>query len=121
VTAGGRKRCWPVPGAVRGLALVSKHDEDGARHAADPRNAMMDRIDDAAAAGLAPMGAFELEFYLVARNRDAAGRALLAPHPLTGMSSAHRNTMSVAELDLMSPFFDAVYEGAKHLGLTLAA
>lgn len=123
---GGDKRCWPVPGTLgmipatgRGLVLVSMHEEDGARDAAEPRNVMMDRIDDAAAAGFTPMGAFELEFYLVTRDRDADGTARLAPYPLTGMSSAHRNTMSVDELDLMSPFFDAVYEGAEHLGLTL--
>ncbi|MFN3606362.1 MAG: glutamine synthetase, partial [Cypionkella sp.] len=44
-----------------------------------------------------------------------------ARYPLTGRRSLNTNTMSVDELDEMSPFFDAVYAGAAHLDLPLEA
>ncbi|MCF8502022.1 MAG: glutamine synthetase, partial [Rhodospirillum sp.] len=74
---------------------------------------------DARAAGFTPMGAFELEFYLIDNGPDNRGQRRLAPYPLTGHRPEHRNTMSVDELDQMSPFLDAIYAGAEHLGLTL--
>ena len=101
---GGDCRCWPVPGTLgylphtgRGQLLISMYDEDG----------------------FSPMGAFELEFYLVAPEADVNGLYQPAPYALTKRRSSLRNTMSVDEIDEMSPLFDAVYEGAKHLDLTL--
>ena len=69
--------------------------------------------------GLTAMGALELEFYLVDKERDARGRPQPACAPMTGRRLAGTNCMSVDELDEMSPFFDAVYEGAAALDLPL--
>jgi glutamine synthetase len=65
------------------------------------------------------MGAFELEFYLIDRERDPLGRHQRARYPLTQRRPSARNTMSVDELDQMSPLFEAIYIGAQHLDLPL--
>ncbi|WP_413205780.1 glutamine synthetase family protein [Rhodospirillum sp. A1_3_36] len=126
VDGGGDKRCWPIPGSLglipstgRGQVLVSMYNDDGSPFAAEPRNALLGRIDEARAAGFTPLGAFELEFYLIANGPEDRGHHRLAPYALTGHRPDHRNTMAVDELDQMSPFLDSVYAGAEHLGLTL--
>lgn len=125
---GGDHRCWPVPGSLgllpatgRGQVLVSLYTLDGTPFAAEPRHALVRQADRAKAAGYQPMGALELEFYLVDRERDAQGRVQPARYPLTGRRSFNTNTMSVDELDEMSPFFDAIYAGARSLDLPLEA
>jgi glutamine synthetase len=123
---GGDKRCWPLPGSLgyqpqsnRGQVLVSMYEADGTPFDAEPRHALMRQIGRARETGFSPLGAFELEFYLIDRERDAAGRYQPARYPLTGRRPQARNTMSVDELDEMSPFFEAVYAGAAHLDLPL--
>lgn len=123
---GGDKRCWPVPGTLglqphlnRGQVLVSMYEPDDQPFCADPRPVLERQIAAARQAGFQPMGAFELEFYLVDSQPDAQGRYLPARYPLTGRRSLNRNTMSVDELDEMSPFFDMIYTGAEQLGLPL--
>lgn len=120
---GGDSRVWPVAGTLglnpatgRGVVLVTMFDSNGA-HPSDPRGAMMAQIARAKAAGFHPMGAMELEFYLLDKNRDDQGRVQPARYPLTGRASHQTQTMSVDELDEMSPFFEAVYAGAKSLNL----
>ena len=121
---GGDSRCWPIPGTLglipatgRGVVLVSMFADQP--QPADPRNVLMAQIARAEALGFTPMGAMELEFYLVDRERDAQARVQPARYPLTGRQSHATNTMSVDELDEMSPFFDAVYEGGKALALPM--
>lgn len=121
---GGDSRCWPIPGTLglipatgRGVVLVSMHTDHP--QPADPRNVLTAQIQRAEALGFTPMGAMELEFYLVDRERDAQGRVQPARYPLTGRQSHATNTMSVDELDEMSPFFDAVYEGGRSLSLPM--
>jgi glutamine synthetase len=123
---GGDGRCWPVPGTLgylphtgRGQLLISMYNEDATPHDVDPRNVFLNQVKRANDLGLTPMGAFELEFYLVDRDADAGGLYHPASYAMTKRRSSLRNTMSVDEIDEMSPLFDAVYEGAKHLDLTL--
>ena len=78
---GGDSRCWPVAGSLgfvpatgRGMVLVTMFDATGRPHPGDPRAALIRQIDRARALGFSPMGAMELEFYLVDRERDAEGR-----------------------------------------------
>lgn len=125
---GGDHRCWPLAGTLgfmpstgRGQVLISMFNPDGTGFAAEPRHALVEQVQRARALGYEPMGALEVEFYLVDRERDANGRMQPARYPLTGRRSLNTNTMSVDELDEMSPFFDAVYEGAKTLDLPLEA
>jgi len=123
---GGDCRCWPVPGTLgylphtgRGQLLIAMYEEDGAPHDVDPRNVFGAQVKRAENLGFYPMGAFELEFYLVDQTPDAQGLYHPASYAITKRRSKLRNTRSVDEIDEMSPLFDAVYEGAKHLDLTL--
>lgn len=126
IDGGGDKRCWPLPGTLgmlphtgRGQVLLSMYEDDGAPFDAEPRTALLRQTERANKAGYTPMGAFELEFYLIDRERDANGKFQPARYTLTKRRPLNRNTMSVDELDEMSPLFDTIYEGASHLGLTL--
>jgi glutamine synthetase len=124
---GGDLRCWPIAGTLgfvpvtgRGQVLISMFNADGTGFSHEPRHAMMAQIARAQAMGYTPMGALEVEFYLIDRAPEG-GQMQPARYPLTGRRSLNTNTMSVDELDEMSPFFDAVYAGAKHLDLPLEA
>ncbi len=123
---GGDSRCWPVPDTLgyqtatgRGLVLLQMEGPDGTQSPFDPRNAMLAQIARARGMGLTPMGAMELEFYLVDKDRDADGRPQPARAPMTGRRLSGTNCMSVDELDEMAPLFDAVYEGAAALDLPM--
>lgn len=123
---GGDSRCWPVPNTLgfqtatgRGMVLLQMETPEGEPTPTDPRNAMMAQIARAKAMGLNPMGALELEFYLVDKDRDADGKPQPARAPMTGRRLSGTNCMSVDELDEMAPFFDAVYEGAAALDLPM--
>jgi glutamine synthetase len=123
---GGDKRCWPLPGTLgfqphtnRGLVLVSMYESDGTPFDAEPRHALMRQIKRARDSGFSPMGAFELEFYLIDKERDAEGHYQPARYLLTGRRPQAHNTMSVDELDEMSPLFEAIYKGAAQLDLPL--
>jgi glutamine synthetase len=123
---GGDSRCWPVPDTLgfqtatgRGLVLLQIDGADGLPHPLDPRNALLTQIARADTLGFIPMGALELEFYLVDKDRDADGRPQPARAPMTGRRLSGTNCMSVDELDEMAPFFDAVYEGAAALDLPM--
>ena len=125
---GGDLRCFPIAGALgfmpatgRGQVLISMYNNDGTGFAHEPRHALVRQIQRAQGLGYTPMGALEVEFYLIDRERTADGAMQPARYPLTGRRSLNTNTMSVDELDEMSPFFDAVYEGAKQLDLPLEA
>jgi glutamine synthetase len=122
---GGDGRCWPVPGTLgmvpatdRAIVLATLHDEDGTPDANDPRQALITQIERAKALGFTPKGALELEFYLIDPARDGDD-VLPAEAPLTGQRPTGTNTLSVDELDAMSPFLDAVYESARALDLPL--
>ncbi|MCT9827731.1 glutamine synthetase family protein [Pseudomonas veronii] len=123
---GGDKRCWPVAGTLgflphlnRGQVLLSMYEADGSPFQADPRQALVRQVEIARQSGFTAMGAFELEFYLVDRERDDRGRYQPARYALSGRRSLNRNTMAVDELDEMSPFFDMIYEAAEQLDLPL--
>lgn len=125
---GGDYRCWPIAGTLgympstgRGQVLISMYNPDGTGFGAEPRHALVAQVAQARALGVEPMGALEIEFYLVDRERDSHGRMQPARYPLTGRRSLNTNTMSVDELDEMWPFFEAVYAGAKTLDLPLEA
>ncbi|MGP9791156.1 glutamine synthetase family protein [Roseinatronobacter sp. NSM] len=123
---GGDSRCWPVPNTLgyqvangRGLVLLQMETPAGDPSPLDPRNAMMRQIARADAMGYRPMGAFELEFYLVDKDRDAGGKPQPARAALTRRRLSGTNCMSVDELDEMSPFFEAVYEAAAALDVPM--
>jgi glutamine synthetase len=90
IDGGGDKSCWPVPGTLgllphtnRGQILVSMYQRDGTPFDADPRNALERQVERARQADYIPMGAFELEFYLIDKERDQQGRYQPARYALS--------------------------------------
>lgn len=120
------RRAWPIPGSLapmpwtsppRAEFRVSLHELDGSPMAADPRHAMTRQIDAFAGLGMTPTLAFELEFYLVDRMRADDGGFRPARLPLDGEGASKNQVYSIAELDRLEPFTEAVYRGAEAQGL----
>ncbi|TIX09200.1 MAG: glutamine synthetase, partial [Mesorhizobium sp.] len=70
-----------------------------------------------AAKGLRPAGAFELEFFLLANERDADGKVQPAHAVLDGRRSAKTEVYSVDHLHGMEPLFSDIYAAASAQGI----
>lgn len=120
------RRAWPIAGSLvplpwtdppRGEVRLSLYELDGTPMPADPRHALARRDALLRAAGLHPVLAYELEFYLLDRERDAAGNFQPLRLPLTGERPEGIQVYGVSELDRLEPFIDAVYRAAEAQGL----
>jgi glutamine synthetase len=78
----------------------------------DPRVVLADVIARCRAAGLHPVVACELEFYLIAPDRVAGEPVALAPLPRTGLPPRVAANLSVAALEEHAAFLDAIREAA---------
>ena len=123
----GDLRAWPIPGTLvalhgtnppRGEVLMAMYTLDGAPMTSDPRHALARQAAAMAAEGLFPAAAFELEFFLLANDRDAAGRIRPAADVLDGRESPATEVYSVDHLHGMLPLFSDVYAGAAKAGIT---
>ena len=117
----GDLRAWPVPGTLkplhgatppRGQVLMSMYRLDGTPMTSDPRHALKRQVDAFAARGLFPAGAFELEFFLLANERDGEGRVQPARAVLDGRASGKTEVYSVDHLHGMEPLFSDIYAAA---------
>lgn len=117
----GDLRGWPVPGTLkplhgtqqpRGQVLLSMYALDGTPMTSDPRHALARQVEAFAAKGLFPAGAFELEFFLLADERDAEGRVQPAGAVLDGRKSSKTEVYSVDHLQGMEPLFSDIYAAA---------
>lgn len=115
-------RGWPIPGTLkplhgtnppRGQVLMSMYQLDGTPMTSDPRHALVRQVQALAAAGLHPAGAFELEFFLLANERDAEGKVQPAAAVLDGRRSGKTEVYSVDHLHGMEPLFSDIYAAAK--------
>jgi glutamine synthetase len=122
----GDLRAWPIPGTLkplhgtspaRGQVLMSMYALDGAPMTSDPRHALARQVDAFAARGLFPAGAFELEFFLLANERDSEGRVEPATAVLDGRKSGKTEVYSVDHLHGMEPLFSDIYAAAKLQGI----
>jgi glutamine synthetase len=118
----GDLRAWPLPGTLaalhdteppRGQVLMSMYHLDGSAMASDPRHALAAQVSRLAAKGLHPAGAFELEFFLLANQRDADGRVQPARAVLDGRHSGKTEVYSVDHLHGMEPLFSDIYAACK--------
>lgn len=125
-TGDGDLRAWPIPGTLvplhgtnppRGQVLLSMHGLDGAPMTSDPRLALKGQVDAFAARGLHPAGAFELEFFLLANERDGEGRVQPARAVLDGRASSKTEVYSVDHLHGMEPLFSDIYNAADAQGI----
>lgn len=122
----GDLRAWPIPGTLvplhgtgpaRGQVLLSMYELDGRPMTSDPRHALQRQVDRLAARGLFPAGAFELEFFLLANERDADGRIQPARAVVDGRASAKTEVYSVDHLHGMEPLFSDIYAAARAQGI----
>jgi len=116
------RRAWPVSGSLvplpwtnppRGEVRLALFELDGTPMAADPRHALARRDAMLKAEGFHPVLAYELEFYLLDRERDTAGNFQPLRLPLTGERPEGIQVYGVSELDRLEPFIDAVYTAAE--------
>ena len=123
----GDLRAWPVPGSLvalhgttppRGEVLMAMYTLDGEPMTSDPRHALARQADALAADGLFPAAAFELEFFLLANDRDPLGRVRPAADVLDGRNSTATEVYSVDHLHGMLPLFSDIYAGAALAGIT---
>jgi len=121
----GDLRAWPVPGTLaamqgtspaRAEVLLSLYTLDGAAMTSDPRHALQIQLDALAAEGMFPAAAFELEFFLVANQRDADGRLRPADAVLDGRVSNKTEVYSVDHLQLNHYYTGSDEELAAKIG-----
>ena len=122
----GDLRAWPIPGTLkrlhntspaRGEVFMSMYELDGRPMTSDPRHALQRQVDALAAEGLYPAGAFELEFFLLANDRDGNGKIQPARDVLDGRASRKTEVYSVDHLHGMLPLFSDIYKGAELAGI----
>ena len=122
----GDLRAWPIPGTLvpltgtspaRGQVLMAMHHLDGKAMTSDPRHVLARQVERLAAKGLHPAGAFELEFFLLANERDGDGKVQPARAVLDGRASGKTEVYSVDHLHGMEPLFSDIYAAAKAQGV----
>ena len=115
------RRAWPIAGSLvplpwtsppRGELRLALFELDGTPMAADPRHALARQVKLLEADGFHPVLAYELEFYLLDRERTADGNFQPLRLPLSGERPDGIQVYGVTELDRLEPFIDAVYRGA---------
>ncbi len=122
----GDRRAWPIAGTLvplvgtnppRGEVLMSLYNLDGSPMTSDPRHALQRQADALAAEGLFAAAAFELEFFLLANERDARGKMVPARDVLDGRANSKTDVYSVDQLHGMLPLFNDIYAGARAAGI----
>lgn len=122
----GDLRAWPIPGTLvplhgtsprRAQVLMSMYGLDGALMTSDPRHALARQVEAFAARGLHPAGAFELEFFLLANERDMDGGVQPARAVVDGRRSGKTEVYSVDHLHGMEPLFSDIYAAAREQGI----
>jgi glutamine synthetase len=106
---------WSIGKAAQYLAYIC--DLDGTPHFADPRNLlarMATAIDDL---GVRPVGAIELEFFLLDRDGALAGKAAPPRSPVSGAVHQHYQAYHLQDLEDFAPFFHELYAFAEIQGL----
>jgi glutamine synthetase len=117
---------WPAPDSMVTIPwaqtpsaqyIASVHDLDGKPHYADPRNALARIVERFKEFNMTPVGAVEVEFFLMDREAAFAGTPR-APKALTnGARPQHYQAYHLQDLDDFAPFFQDLYAFADIQGL----
>lgn len=122
----GDLRAWPIPGTLKRLhgthparaeVFMSMYSLEGVPMRSDPRHALARQVAAMEADGMHPAGAFELEFFLLANERDGNGRVQPARAVLDGRPSIKTEVYSVDHLHGMQPLFSDIYAAAELAGV----
>jgi glutamine synthetase len=118
---------WPVPGSMVRVPWLEQptaqyiaaiHDLDGTPHYADPRNAL-EKIAGRVSQdlGMTPVGAVELEFFLMDRESALAGRPMAPKSLINEHRPQHYQAYYLQDLDDFAPFFRDLYHFCDEQGL----
>ncbi|MEL6678038.1 MAG: glutamine synthetase family protein [Pseudomonadota bacterium] len=102
--------------ARHAVALMTMTTPDGAPNPYDPRQVLARVVERFTQAGLTPVVAPELEFYLLDAERDATGRAQPPLSPVTGERLEDPQIYRLSVLDPFMPVLDEIREAALALG-----
>ena len=121
--------CRPVPGTLmpspwlrdgrQAQLLMTMTEADGGPFFADPRQVLTRVLERFGRAGLTPVVAVEMEFYLVDRARDALGMIQPPCSPASGERATHSQLYSISELDEYADFLEEIQEAARLQALPL--
>ena len=118
---------WPVPGSLVRIPwmeeptaqyLASVHDLDGTPHFADPRNALEAIVKRfQTELNMIPVGAVELEFFLMDRASAIAGEPRAPKSLINEHRPQHFQAYYLQDLDDFAPFFKDLYAYCDAQGL----
>ena len=118
---------WPVPGSLVRIPwmeeptaqyLASVHDLDGTPHFADPRNALETIVKRfQTELNMTPVGAVELEFFLMDRASAIAGEPRAPKSLINEHRPQHYQAYYLQDLDDFAPFFKDLYAYCEAQGL----
>ncbi|GLK64289.1 glutamine synthetase [Paracoccus kondratievae] len=100
--------------APTGLLPIWMFHLDGRPYEGDPRQALARVVDRYKAAGLTPVVATELEFFLI---DDSGGQLRVPPSPRSGKRRTGAETLSLRALDAFDRFFTALYEACEAMDI----
>ena len=118
---------WPVPGSMVRMPWVQTptaqyiatvHDLDGTPHYADPRNALekiVKRFETELK--MTPVGAVELEFFLMDRASALAGKPIAPKAQINEARPKHYQAYYLQDTDDFAPFFKELYAACEAQGL----
>jgi glutamine synthetase len=109
---------WPVSGSLTAIPwadepaaqyIAAIRDLDGTMHYADPRNVLEKVAGRFAEFGMTPVGAVELEFFLMDREAAFAGKPVAPKSLVSGARPQHYQAYHLQDLDDFAPFFRDLY------------
>jgi len=117
---------WPVPGSLVQVPwseepaaqyIAHIRDRDGSLHYADPRNLLTVIAERYGELALTPVGAVELEFFLMDRGAALSGKPIAPKSLTTGARPDQYQAYHLQDLADFSPFFRDLYAYAAAQGL----
>ncbi|KRW94466.1 glutamine synthetase family protein [Paracoccus sp. MKU1] len=100
--------------APTGLLPIWMFHLDGRPYEGDPRQALARVVERYQAAGLTPVVATELEFFLI---DDSGGQLRVPPSPRSGKRRTGAETLSLRALDAFDRFFTALYDACEAMDI----
>ncbi len=118
---------WPVEGSLTRIPWMEEptaqyiakvHDLDGIPHFADPRNALEAIVKRfQVELNMTPVGAVELEFFLMDRESALAGKPMAPKSLVNEHRPQHYQAYYLQDLDDFQPFFKDLYAACEAQGL----
>ncbi len=118
---------WPVPGTLKRIPwldvpsaqyIAHVHDLNGVPHYADPRNALDMLVKRfKAELGMTPVGAVELEFFLMERKSALEGKPKAPQSLINEARPQHYQAYYLQDTDDFGPFFKDLYHFCDVQGL----